>query len=147
MKMGNRLYGCDTCQVVCPKNKGLNWTHHEELQPDPEIVKPLLKPLLTISNREFKNTFGHSAGAWRGKKPIQRNAIIALGRFRDQSAVPLLGELLHHDIRPDIREAISWALGRIGSEEALDALKKATTREQDKLVLHAIDKALATVSQ
>ena len=88
LKIGNRLYGCDTCQVVCPKNKGMNWTHHDELQPDPDIVKPLLKPLLSISNREFKAKFGTSAAAWRGKKPIQRNAVIALGHFRDASAVP-----------------------------------------------------------
>src|SRR5690606_16552087 len=112
-EMGNRLYGCDTCQVVCPKNKGKNWTHHEELAPDPELVKPLLKPFLSWSNKQFKERYGTSAAAWRGKKPIQRNAIIALGHFKDQSAVPELTQLLQSDQRPEIRATAAWSLGQI----------------------------------
>jgi epoxyqueuosine reductase len=142
LKIGNRLYGCDTCQVVCPKNKGMNWTHHEDLQPDPEIVKPLLKPLLFIGNRAFKETFGDSAAAWRGKKPIQRNAIIALGHFRDGSAVPDLGRLLHEDPRPEIRGTAAWALGRIGGEEARRLLEEAAERETDGQALEEIRRAL-----
>ena len=44
-EIGNRIYGCDTCQTVCPKNKGIDFHFHEEMEPDPEIAKPLLKPL------------------------------------------------------------------------------------------------------
>jgi len=128
-KMGNRLYGCDTCQVVCPKNKGMNWTHHEEFRPDPELVKPLLAPLLAIGNREFKERFGAGAAAWRGKKPIQRNAIIGLGRLRDREAVPDLARVLAEDPRPDIRREAAWALGRIGGEPALAALDTAARRD------------------
>lgn len=130
-KIGNRLYGCDTCQVVCPKNKGLNWTHHAELQPDPEQVKPLLSPLLTMTNREFRVRFGNSAAAWRGRKPIQRNAIIAIGHFRDASAVPQLIELMR-DERPVIRGTAAWALGRIGGEEAAKAIEAACAVEIDE---------------
>nr|WP_052339370.1 tRNA epoxyqueuosine(34) reductase QueG [Gorillibacterium massiliense] len=140
-KMGNRIYGCDTCQVVCPKNKGYNWTHHPELQPEPETAKPLLSELLTVGNREFKEKFGSTSAAWRGKKPLQRNAIIALGRLKDKSAVPLLTELLRGDPRPDIRETAVWALNRIGGEEAQAALEEAAVREKDAAVLAEISKA------
>lgn len=141
-KIGNRLYGCDTCQIVCPKNKGHHWTHHPEFRPDPEIAKPLLLPLLKMSNREFKERFGSSAASWRGKKPIQRNAIIALGNFRDASAVPELIRLLHHDERPVIRGTAAWALGRIGGEDARRALQEASEREKDEDALAEIRRAL-----
>ncbi|QDQ00157.1 tRNA epoxyqueuosine(34) reductase QueG [Lysinibacillus fusiformis] len=140
--IGNRLYGCDTCQTVCPKNKGkINWIH-EEFKPDPEIAKPLLVPLLTISNREFKDKFGHVSGSWRGKKPIQRNAILALAHFKEQTAVPDLVSLLEKDERPVIRGTAAWALGKIGGEQAEQALRSAKDKEQDGEVLIEIKKGL-----
>ncbi len=140
--IGNRLYGCDTCQTVCPKNKGkINWIH-EEFKPDPELAKPLLTPLLTISNREFKAKFGHVSGSWRGKKPIQRNAILALAHFKEDAAVPDLIELLEKDERPVIRGTAAWALGKIGGEQAENALLAAQDQEQDEEVLVEINKGL-----
>lgn len=140
-KIGNRLYGCDTCQIVCPKNKGKNWTHHPELQPDAEQVKPLLLPLLKMSNREFKERFGTSSAAWRGRKPIQRNAIYALGHFKDQSAIPVLHELILTDERPEIRASAAWALGKIGGKQAEVAIEEALGKEQHPTVLMELDKA------
>ena len=46
-----------------------------------------------MSNKEFKQTYGHLAGAWRGKKPIQRNAILALAHFNEVDAIPELKKL------------------------------------------------------
>jgi epoxyqueuosine reductase len=129
--IGNRLYGCDTCQIVCPKNKERNWTHQPELQPDPEQARPLLIPLLSMGNKEFKERFGASSAAWRGKKPIQRNAVIALGNYRDESAVPALKDVLANDPRPVLRGTAAWALGQIGGSEALEAIRSALEREQD----------------
>ncbi|GGH70505.1 hypothetical protein GCM10008014_55020 [Paenibacillus silvae] len=141
LKIGNRLYGCDTCQIVCPKNRGKNWDHHPEFHPDPEIVKPLLLPLLDIGNREFKERFGQSSASWRGKKPIQRNAVIALGNFKDKSAVPKLTQVLKRDPRPELRGTAAWALSRIGGEDAMRAIGEAAAIEQDGNVLSMLQKA------
>lgn len=141
-KIGNRLYGCDTCQTVCPKNKGKHNLHQRAFQPEPELAKPLLQPILGLSNREFKEKFGHVSGSWRGKNPIQRNAIIALGHFRDESAVPELIEMLEKDPRPVIRGTVAWALERIGVEEGYTAIKKAVMIEEDPEVQVELQRAI-----
>lgn len=141
-KIGNRLYGCDTCQVVCPENKGKDFHHHEEMEPDPEVVKPKLMPLLTISNKEFKEKFGKISGSWRGKKPIQRNAIIALAHFKEKEAIPVLQELLLNDPRPVIRGTAAWAIGEVDPNGSKQVLKKAKEREKDPIVLVELDKIL-----
>ncbi|MGF3101975.1 tRNA epoxyqueuosine(34) reductase QueG [Rossellomorea sp. DUT-2] len=147
VKLGNRLYGCDTCQTVCPENKGMDFHFHEEMEPDPEIAKPLLKPLLTISNREFKEKYGHVSGSWRGKKPIQRNAIIALAHYKDTTAIDDLVDVMKKDVRPVIRGTSAWALGKIGGEEAQQALLKQQSVETDDDVLNEIQKGLNLITK
>ena len=145
-EIGNRVYGCDTCQTICPKNKGMHNRIHEAFSPDPKLVKPLLKPLLALSNREFKETFGHMSGSWRGKNPIQRNAIYALGHFKEESALPELSRILREDVRPYMRGAAAYALGKIGTEEAETALRHGESREREEEVLEEIRAALRRIA-
>ncbi len=143
-KIGNRVYGCDTCQTICPKNKGKYNLHQPAFQPEPELAKPLLLPMLSLSNREFKETYGHMSGSWRGKNPIQRNAILALAHFKDEAAVPVLAELIVTDQRPVIRGAAVWALGQIGTSESMEAIENALCNEEDPDVRNEMEKVLET---
>lgn len=131
-KIGNRLYGCDTCQQVCPRNRGIN-TEHDDIILEPEVLKPRLVPLLKMSNKEFKNTYGHLAGAWRGKKPIQRNAIVALAHFNEESAIPDLKDVALTDPRPMIRGTAFWAIGQIQGEEARPFIMSHYEREIEEV--------------
>lgn len=140
--IGNRLYGCDSCQTACPENKGKDFHFHSEIEPEPESAKPLLKPILQLSNRQFKEKFGHVSGAWRGKNPIQRNAIIALAHFKDKSAVEDLKEIIMKDQRPMIRGTAAWALKIIAGQNAESILQEAYEKENDLTVKREIENAM-----
>lgn len=144
-KIGNRLYGCDTCQQVCPKNRGINTTH-EDIELEPENLKPLLVPLLKMTNKTFKAEFGHLAGAWRGKKPIQRNAILALAHFKEIDAIPDLKEVAESDPRPEIKGTAYWAIGQISRDE-IDYLKSRYEKEIDNDVKLEILKSIESVEK
>ena len=141
-KIGNRLYGCDTCQQVCPWNKGVDFHLHPEFEPDPEIAKPKLKPMLRMSNRKFREKFGHLSGAWRGKKPLQRNALLALAHYKDETAVEEMIKVMKEDPRPVIRGTAAWSLGKIGTPEAYEAIREAMKTEEDDRVLYEMEKGL-----
>ncbi|MDR3191222.1 MAG: tRNA epoxyqueuosine(34) reductase QueG [Lactobacillaceae bacterium] len=109
----NVIYGCDICQLVCPFNKGKDFHFHAEMEPNPNDAHPVLQPLLTMTNAEFKARFSIMAGAWRGKKPLQRNAIIALANSLDRTAIPALMQVVEDDPRAMIRGTAVWSLGQL----------------------------------
>lgn len=147
----NVIYGCDICQIVCPFNKGKNFHFHPEMEPDPEAVMPELVPMLTMSNKEFKVKFGPMSGSWRGKKPLQRNAIIALVNSKATNTIPQLLEVIDHDPRPVIRATAAWAvveLSDLRNEALLNFLTSARTKETsvaeiDPEILDEYDQAIA----
>lgn len=104
--IGIQLYGCDICQNVCPRNRLL----YAEVITDIDKVMPLLEDILKISNKEFKQRFGSTAAGWRGKKIIQRNALVALSNIKSQQSIELLEKFVEDD-----RELISET-ARIGIE-------------------------------
>ena len=141
-KLGNRVYGCDSCQTSCPYNRRIDFHRHPECEPNPELAKPELVSILTLSNRQFKEKFGSVSGSWRGKMPIQRNAIMALAHFKDPESVAPIKEIMQKDPRPVVRGTAAWALGKIGGQEARVALEDSLSTEGDQIVIEEINDAL-----
>lgn len=71
-------YGCDVCQEVCPKNRGILKNIHADFRPEIFCFDDL--DLASLSNKAFKKKFKDFAFAWSGKKVIERNIKILASR-------------------------------------------------------------------
>ncbi|MCR4429902.1 MAG: tRNA epoxyqueuosine(34) reductase QueG [Tepidanaerobacteraceae bacterium] len=76
--LGSRIFGCDTCQEACPKNKSVRIPHHPEFVPDFPLITDLTE-LAIIDKTGFERIFKPTAAGWRGRNVLRRNAICALG--------------------------------------------------------------------
>jgi len=138
--LGVRLYGCDTCQEVCPENEGLS---REQVQLAKPFPFPDLVNVLRLDNHSFKKQFGATALAWRGKGVLKRNALIALGNsgYATEEVIKILGQFLSSP-SPILRAHAAWALGQLKAPHAHVALEMALRKEQDPVVRQELEKAL-----
>ncbi|QQE79602.1 tRNA epoxyqueuosine(34) reductase QueG [Alicyclobacillus sp. SO9] len=131
--MGKRIWGCDTCQTVCPENEGIESAPHEEYLPQGELEYPQLLEVLTWSNREFAWRYGRTAAAWRGVRTWQRNALIALGNCKNRDAVSHIVPFLSHS-RAELRASAAWALQQLETKAGQEAVAQAYFKEDEDVV-------------
>jgi epoxyqueuosine reductase len=110
-KMGDWVFGCDICQLVCPWNKPGQEAESilEEFQPRPELVTLDLTQELGLSQQEFSARFKGSPVKRTKRRGYLRNVAIALGNCGGEDALPALEQALE-DKEPLVREAAEWAL-------------------------------------
>ena len=75
-KLKGRLFGCDTCQRVCPFNKEVENSPLMELKPLDFMTNINLEELTSLNNKVFKEKYATSSCGWRGKNILIRNALI-----------------------------------------------------------------------
>lgn len=76
--MGRRIWGCDTCQDVCPYNKGVKPGLHE-FAPGMGVGPYVdLSWILSLSEEEFKREFASTPMGWKGLDCLQHNAEVVL---------------------------------------------------------------------
>ena len=68
----NRLFGCDTCQDVCPWNQKPEPRNHSFFQPEESLYAITEKEWLEMGTGEFKRRFGHTPLARAGLKKLKQ---------------------------------------------------------------------------
>jgi epoxyqueuosine reductase len=142
-RIGNRVYGCDICQECCPFNnaKFVQITREPAFLPREGLDGPLLIEWMTMTQEEFSARFKGSPIKRAKRRGLLRNVAVALGNWGSPEAVPALARALN-DEEPLVRGHAAWALGRIGTEAARQALRGREEVEADAWVREEIEAAL-----
>ncbi len=111
--IGNRIFGCDDCQLVCPWNRFSQPTEEIGFALNPQFAAPPLVSLLAWDEDQFlRNTSGTALRRITHEQWL-RNVAVAIGNGPgDQAALNVLTDRLAHP-SPMVREHVVWALAQL----------------------------------
>ncbi|MEO1767119.1 tRNA epoxyqueuosine(34) reductase QueG [Thiobacter aerophilum] len=113
-RMGNRIYGCDDCQLTCPWNRFATPSRDADFQVRNGLDGAALTSLFAWSAAEFETRLAGSAIRRIGHERWLRNIAVALGNAPMTPAVVSALRSRAHDPSPLVREHVVWALRRHG---------------------------------
>lgn len=140
--IGNRVFGCDICQEVCPWNGDITETNEPRFRPRDDVTGPELIELMGLSESDFRQRYADTPITRARRAGFLRNVAVALGNWGALDALPALTSGLNDD-EPLVRGHSAWALGRLGTAEARAALKARQALEPEEWVREEIADALA----
>jgi epoxyqueuosine reductase len=115
-KMGNRIFGCDDCQLVCPWNRFSEPTQEEDFSPRHQLNTATLIELFSWDEATFLNRTEGSAIRRAGYESWLRNIAIAMGNAQySEQIMHSLQTRLHHE-SAIIREHVEWAIEQLNAK-------------------------------
>ena len=113
--IGNRIFGCDDCQLICPWNKFARRTDEPDFRTRNNLDQATLAELFAWTQEEFMQRTEGSAIRRSGYERWLRNIAVALGNAPATPEVICALQSRRDSASPLVREHIEWALRRLGA--------------------------------
>jgi epoxyqueuosine reductase len=110
--LGDWVFGCDVCQMVCPWNRFATEMVDEAFSPRNDVPRPNLIRELELTPQAFNRKFKNSPVKRAKRRGYLRNVAVAAGNLGDKGAIPAL-ETAKVDTEPLVREHADWALKKV----------------------------------
>jgi epoxyqueuosine reductase len=110
--LGDWIFGCDICQMVCPWNRRVEPAPDPAFLPRPGIAAPDLITEIALTPQEFNRRFKDSPIQRSRRRGYRRNLAVALGNSGHPAALPVLQKAAQ-DEEPLVREHAGWAIGQM----------------------------------
>ena len=110
--MGNRVFGCDDCQAICPWNKHAQFTDESDFHPRNSLQAEELKTLYQWDRETFLKKTEGSAIRRAGYEGWIRNLSIGMGNADPDPEVVLLLEQRRGEVSPMVDQHIEWAINQ-----------------------------------
>ena len=114
--IGNWIFGCDVCQMVCPWNRFAASDGDPALAARDDIPRPNLIHELELTSEEFNRKFKNSPIKRTKYRGYLRNLAVALGNSKNRDATPILKKALKNP-EPMMRRHAAWALDRMDDKK------------------------------
>ena len=108
--IGNRIYGCDDCQLVCPWNKFARPTRERDFAVRHGLDHAQLVSLFSWTEADFVEKTRGSAISRIGYERWLRNVAVALGNAPTSAEIMAALQARAEDASPMVREHVRWAL-------------------------------------
>lgn len=112
--MGNRVFGCDDCQLICPWNKFTNVSKEDDFTPRHNFDSAALSDLFAWTEEEFLDRTAGSAIRRIGYECWLRNIAIGLGNANSSPEIIEALKARRQHSSTMVREHVQWALEQHG---------------------------------